>query len=198
MDNNLTWHQFDVSRETREKSNWQKAKGILLTGLSGSGKSTFANQLERKLISNGFSVYVLDGDNIRSGINNNLGFSAENRTENLRRIAEIAKLFIDAGIIIICSFIAPTKEDRKMISDIIGAEDFLEIYIKAKISTCIKRDPKGLYRKAIAGEIKNFTGISAPYDKPKNPDAIVDTEKFNVLQCTEIFYNNFLRSQIFN
>jgi len=182
---NTTWHNFIVTRKGREKSNSQKAKCIFFTGLSGSGKSTVANSLEFILHESMFKTYLLDGDNIRRGINNNLGFNAEERTENLRRIAEIAKLFIDAGIIVFCSFIAPTKADREMIRDIIGEDDFLEVYVKASVDTCTKRDPKGLYKKAIAGEIKNFTGVSAPYEIPENPFHIVDTETDDVRECTK-------------
>jgi adenylylsulfate kinase len=180
---NLTRHQFTVTRKDREIANHQNAKCVLFTGLSSSGKSTISNSLEEFLIKSGFNVYALDGDNIRSGINNNLGFSAEERTENLRRIAEIAKLFVDAGIIVLCSFIAPSEEDREMIKTIVGEDDFLEVYVKASLKTCIERDPKGLYKKALAGEIKNFTGISAPYDIPKFPFHIVNTELDNITEC---------------
>lgn len=184
---NLTYHNFNIVRKDREESLKQKAKVIFFTGLSSSGKSTLANALESFLFEKKYSVYVLDGDNIRIGINKDLGFSESDRTENLRRIGEIAKLFVDAGIIVICTFIAPSKSDRQMIRDIVGAEDFLEVYINASIETCAKRDPKGLYKKAYRGEIKNFTGVDAPYEKPESPFAVIDTENKSIEECIENF-----------
>lgn len=179
----LMWHNFKITRKTREKDLSQHAKCVFLTGLSGSGKSTVANGLEVFLHNNHFCTYILDGDNIRMGINSDLGFSPEDRTENLRRIAEVAKLFVDAGIILICSFIAPTKKDREMIKSIVGADDFIEVYVKASVDTCIKRDPKGLYKKALNGEIKDFTGTSALYEIPENPYHVVDTENDDLDEC---------------
>lgn len=180
---NLKWHEFKTTREQREARLSQHSKCLFLTGLSGSGKSTIGDALENILSAKNYKCYVLDGDNIRIGINKDLGFSESDRTENLRRIGEIAKLFVDAGVIVICTFIAPSKSDRQMIRDIVGAEDFLEVYINASIETCAKRDPKGLYKKAYRGEIKNFTGVDAPYEKPESPFTIVDTENQTIEKC---------------
>lgn len=164
-----------VSREEKEEFLNQRSKLIWFTGLSGSGKSTIAKGLEKELFKRGFFVQVLDGDNIRSGINKNLNFSREDRIENIRRISEVAKLFIDAGVITICSFVSPTQEIRKIAQNIIGDEDHIGVFIDTPIEVCEKRDVKGLYKKARAGEIKNFTGIDAPFEKPDNPNLIVKT-----------------------
>lgn len=165
-----------LSRSEREHALHQKSMVLWFTGLSGSGKSTIAVALERALFSRGFVAQVLDGDNIRHGINSNLGFSIEDRHENIRRISEIAKLFMESGLITICSFISPTREIRKMAYEIIGEEDFLEIYIDTPLEICEQRDVKGLYKKARAGEIKGFTGIDSPYEAPLDPDLHIKTE----------------------
>ncbi|MCK5687144.1 adenylyl-sulfate kinase [bacterium] len=178
-ENNIVWHDGLVDYETRCKAHGQKGIVLWFTGLSGSGKSTIAVELEKKLVSLNKIVYRLDGDNVRHGLNSNLGFSVEDRTENIRRVSEVAKLFKDAAVITLVSFISPAIEMRKSASEIIG-EEFHEIFVKASVETCIKRDTKGLYKKAIAGEIKNFTGISAPYEEPVNPDIIINTEKCSV------------------
>ena len=158
-----------ISREEREAFLQQKSKVIWMNGLSGSGKSTIAVQLERMLLENGFFAQILDGDNIRSGINNNLGFSMDDRLENIRRIAEVAKLYLNSGIITICTFISPTIEIRRFAEKIIGSDDFLEIYVDAPLEVCESRDVKGLYKKARNGEIKDFTGIDSPYESPVAP-----------------------------
>lgn len=168
-----------VQREDRERLLEQKAKVFWLTGLSGSGKSTLAAGLQRALHAQGKLVYVLDGDNVRAGINNNLGFSEGDRTENIRRIAEVAKLFVDAGFITICSFVSPTNELRALAKKIIGENDFLEIYINASLEKCEERDVKGLYAKARKGEIKDFTGINAPFEAPLAPDLELKTDAQN-------------------
>ncbi len=168
-----------VQREDRERLLEQKAKVFWLTGLSGSGKSTLAAGLQRALHAQGKLVYVLDGDNVRAGINNNLGFSETDRTENIRRISEVAKLFLDAGVITICSFVSPTNELRALAKNIIGENDFLEIYINAPLATCEERDVKGLYAKARKGEIKDFTGITAPFEAPLNPALELKTDSQN-------------------
>lgn len=166
-----------LSREDKEKLLGQRGVMLWLTGLSGSGKSTIAIALERELHKRGLLCRILDGDNIRSGINNNLGFSAEDRVENIRRIAEIGKLFVDTGIITIAAFISPSNELRQLAARIIGEEDFLEIYVCTPLEECEKRDVKGLYAKARRGEIKNFTGISAPFEAPEHPVLSLDTSK---------------------
>lgn len=173
---------FDQMLSRSDKEELLGQKGIMLwfTGLSGSGKSTVAIALERELQKRGLLCRILDGDNIRSGINKGLGFTAEDRRENIRRIAEVAKLFVDTGIITIAAFISPSNELRRMASDIIGAEDFKEVYISTPLEVCEARDVKGLYAKARRGEIKNFTGISAPFEAPKHPALSIDTSKVSL------------------
>ncbi len=158
-----------LQREEKEKRLSQTAKVVWLTGLSGSGKSTIAQAVERQLHEMGYFTKLLDGDNIRTGLNRNLGFSEEDRTENIRRIAEAAKLFLEGGIICLCSFVSPTREIRDQARDIIGPDDFLEVFVNTPLAVCEVRDVKGLYRKARAGEIKNFTGIDAPFEAPETP-----------------------------
>ena len=177
-----------LQRDDREKRLGQRAKVLWLTGLSGSGKSTIAQHLERKLHNEGFFAQVLDGDNIRSGINNNLGFSMEDRVENIRRIAEVAKLYLDSGVITLNSFISPTRAIRDDAKNVIGAADFLEIYINAPIEVCEARDVKGLYKKARKGEIKGFTGIDSPYEAPENPFLEINTDKLNLEESVDLIF----------
>lgn len=172
MSSNLTKHNFTVSRQKRESICDHKGKVLWFTGLSGSGKSTLANAVDDVLNSKKYSTYILDGDNIRMGLNKDLGFSPEDRKENIRRISETAKLFADSGKIVLTAFISPYLDDRDKAKALIG-KDFVEIFVDTSIKECIKRDPKGLYKKAISGEIKNFTGISAPYESPINPDILI-------------------------
>ena len=169
-----------LSRSDKEALLGQKGVMLWFTGLSGSGKSTVAIALERELQKRGLLCRILDGDNIRSGINKGLGFTAEDRRENIRRIAEVAKLFVDTGIITIAAFISPSNDLRRMASDIIGAEDFKEVYISTPLEVCEARDVKGLYAKARRGEIKNFTGISAPFEAPEHPALSIDTSKMSL------------------
>ena len=169
MSTNLTKHNFLVTREQREKNNGHPGLVIWFTGLSASGKSTIANELDLELNSRGLKTYVLDGDNIRMRLNKDLGFSPEDRKENIRRISEVAKLFADSGTIVMTAFISPYSEDRKSARNVIGS-DFIEVFVNTPIEMCIKRDPKGLYKKAIAGEIKGFTGIDSPYEEPLSPE----------------------------
>ncbi len=181
MENNI-YPIFDrmLTRQDKEVLLGQRSVMIWFTGLSGSGKSTIAIALERELHRRGLLCRILDGDNIRSGINNNLGFSEEDRIENIRRIAEVAKLFIDSGIITIAAFISPNNDIRDMAADIIGRDSFLEIFISTPLEECEKRDVKGLYAKARKGEIKNFTGISAPFEAPTHPALKIDTSKLTI------------------
>lgn len=165
----LVKQHFNTTRTDRNLLNNHKSCVLWFTGLSGSGKSTIANEVEKQLFQQGKRVYTLDGDNIRLGINKGLGFTAEDRAENLRRIAEIAKLMVDAGIIVIATFVSPLKEDRALVEAIIGEEDFVEVFVNTPLEECEKRDVKGFYAKARKGEIKNFTGISAPYEAPEYP-----------------------------
>jgi adenylylsulfate kinase len=172
---NLTWHEGQVTRTSREELLGQKGVTIWLTGLSGSGKSTVAVAAEAALREQGRLTYILDGDNVRQGLNSNLGFSPEDRTENIRRIGEVARLFTDSGIIVLTAFISPYREDRDQARQIMAGGDFLEVYVSADVETCEGRDVKGLYKKARAGEIPNFTGISAPYEEPEKPELVMDT-----------------------
>lgn len=172
---NITWHAGQVSRTDREKLLGQRGCTIWLTGLSGSGKSTIAVAAEKALAQKGRLTYILDGDNIRHGLNANLGFSPADRTENIRRIGEVSKLFTDAGIIVFTSFISPYRADRDAVRKIMGEGDFIEAWVQASVDTCESRDVKGLYKKARAGEIKDFTGISAPYEEPLKPEVVLDT-----------------------
>jgi len=165
-----------LTRSDKEKLLKQHARVIWLTGLSGAGKTTIARQFEIELNKMGYLTQILDGDNVRTGINNNLGFSEDDRFENIRRIAEVSKLFLDCGIICINSFISPTKKIRQMARDIIGNENFIEVYVNASLAVCEKRDTKGLYQKARAGEIRNFTGIGAPFEPPEHPDIELKTD----------------------
>lgn len=175
--NNIISHNFQISRKDRQKMKAHDSFVVWLTGLSGSGKSTLANIIEKKLFDAGVHTFSLDGDNIRRGINNNLGFSKEDRRENLRRISEVAKLFVDSGTVVIASFISPLKSDRKIAKEIIGRENFIEIFVNTPLEICEARDVKGLYKKARAGEIRNFTGIDAPYEAPENPDIEIKTDQ---------------------
>jgi adenylylsulfate kinase len=172
---NLTWHEGQVSRTDREDLLGQRGVTIWLTGLSGSGKSTIAVAAEKALADLGRHTYILDGDNIRHGLNSNLGFSPADRTENIRRIGEVAKLFTDAGVIVFSSFISPYRADRDAVREIMADGDFVECYVAASLETCESRDVKGLYQKARAGEIPEFTGISAPYEEPEKPELVIDT-----------------------
>ncbi|MGL4598229.1 MAG: adenylyl-sulfate kinase [Bacteroidia bacterium] len=164
-----------IARDAREQLIGQRGCVIWLTGLSGSGKSTLAAGLQQELHAQHKLAYILDGDNLRAGINANLGFSEEDRFENIRRVAEIAKLFVDAGLVVICSFVSPTNSLRQLARQVIGENDFYEIYVQASLEVCEKRDVKGLYAKARRGELKNFTGIDAPFDVPRNPVLVIDT-----------------------
>ena len=181
---NLTWHVGNVTRDRREILLKQKSKLLWFTGLSGSGKSTVANALDIRLNEGGKATYLLDGDNIRLGINSDLGFSIEDRNENIRRISEIGKLFVDAGLITIACFISPLKVNREMARTAIG-EDFIEIFVDCPLGECEKRDPKNLYKKARLGEIKEFTGITSPYEKPENPEIVINTKEQTIDQCVD-------------
>lgn len=177
-----------LQRADREQFLGQRSKVLWLTGLSGSGKSTIAQHLERYLFNHGYFAQVLDGDNIRSGINDNLGFSEEDRRENIRRIAEVARLYVQSGIISINSFISPTIAIRQMARSIIGADDFIEIFVNAPLEVCEARDVKGLYQKARRGEIKGFTGIDAPYEAPVDPDLEIRTDEMDIDTAVERIY----------
>lgn len=182
---NIIKYDYHISREDRNRQNKHGSLVLWFTGLSGSGKSTIASKLEERLFKQGVQTYALDGDNIRSGLNRGLGFSREDRFENNRRISEVAKLFMDAGMLTITAFISPLKEDRDQAKNIIGRENFLEIFVNTPLEICEERDVKGFYAKARAGEIKNFTGISAPYEAPEAPDFEIKTEEESVEESVE-------------
>ena len=171
----IYWHEGDIAKTDRERLAGHRGVCLWFTGLSGSGKSVISRETENSLFERGVRTYVLDGDNIRHGLNNDLGFSPEDRNENIRRIGEVSKLFVDAGTIVMTAFISPYKVDRDRVRKILQVGEFVEIYVEADLDTCEERDPKGLYKKARAGEIKEFTGISAPYESPENPELIINT-----------------------
>ncbi|RQX47231.1 adenylyl-sulfate kinase [Staphylococcus capitis] len=183
--NNITWHDSEVTKEERQNRNGHKSAVIWFTGLSGSGKSTVSVALEKALFNEGKQTYRLDGDNVRHGLNKNLGFSPEDRTENIRRIGEVAKLMVDAGSITVTAFISPYKQDRDNVRAILEDGEFIEVYTKCSVEECENRDPKGLYKKARSGEIPEFTGISAPYEAPDHPEIILDTEHESIDQSVD-------------
>ncbi len=182
---NLTWHGGEVSRADRERAHGHRGATLWLTGLSGSGKSTLAGRLDAKLHARGCVTYVLDGDNVRHGLNRDLGFAPEERKENIRRIGEVAKLFTDAGVIVLTAFISPYRDDRAQARALLPEGDFIEVHVDADLDTCESRDPKGLYKKARAGEIRGFTGIDAPYEAPASPEVRVDTSVQNPDACAD-------------
>lgn len=179
---NITWHQSGVSAEARVALNGHQAALLWFTGLSGSGKSTLANGVARALHARKVHTYVLDGDNVRHGLNKDLTFSPADRVENIRRIGEVSRLFVDAGLVTMTAFISPYRDDRAQARAIVG-DRFIEVHVDADVAVCESRDPKGLYKKARAGEIKDFTGISAPYETPENPELRVDTSKASLEEC---------------
>jgi adenylylsulfate kinase len=172
---NIVWHQGAITREDRQQLNGHRGCTVWLTGLSGSGKSTIAVELEKRLLERGVRTYILDGDNVRHGLNKNLGFSPEDRTENIRRIGEVAKLFSDAGLVALTAFISPYRADRDQVRAIMQPGDFIEVFVDCPVEVCEQRDVKGLYKKARSGEIKEFTGISAPYEAPSKPEMVIET-----------------------
>ncbi len=180
---NIIPHTHVIKADDRIKKNGFKPYLIWFTGLSGSGKSTLASALESHFFNQGYYTYILDGDNIRSGLNKDLDFSNESRKENIRRIAEVSRLFIDAGVIVLTAFISPFRSDRKFAKDLVGQENFFEIHVDCPLEICEKRDVKGLYKKARAGEIKNFTGIDSPFETPETPDLVVDTNRDSLESC---------------
>lgn len=187
---NIIQHDYQVSREDRKSKNNHNSFLIWFTGLSGSGKSTIANLVEQQLFEKGIKTYTLDGDNIRKGINNDLTFSPEDRTENIRRIAEISNLMIDAGLVVLAAFVSPYKKDRENVKNIVKNSNFVEVFINTSVEECERRDVKGLYKKARAGEIKNMTGISAPYEAPEQPDIEIKTEEVSIKEAVNKIINH--------
>lgn len=180
---NIVWHEHAVTKADRAAQKNQKPCILWFTGLSGSGKSTIAGALEQLLFARGNHVYLLDGDNVRHGLNKDLGFSDADRVENIRRIGEVAKLFADSGLIVSTAFISPFKADRDMVRELTGEGEFIEVFVDADLATCESRDPKGLYKKARAGEIPHFTGIDSPYEAPENPELVVKSGEYSVEEC---------------
>lgn len=182
---NIVWHETSLSKEIRREQNGHHSFVIWFTGLSGSGKSTVANALALRLFKNGIKNYVLDGDNIRHGLNKDLGFTEEERTENIRRIGEVSKLFVDSAQVVLTAFISPFRADREIVRNLLEDNEFVEVYVKCPIDECEKRDPKGLYVKARQGIIPDFTGISSPYEEPENPELEVETNLYSVEECVD-------------
>lgn len=185
MAQHVVWHDMAITKSDRQRRNKHKSAVLWLTGLSGSGKSTLANAVDAKLFQRGVHSYVLDGDNIRHGLNKGLGFSKEDRKENIRRIGEVAKLFVDSGQIVLTAFISPFKEDRLSVRKLFEEGEFIEIYVKCPLSECEKRDPKGLYKKARKGEIPEFTGITSPYEEPDAPELVIETDKLSIEEAAD-------------
>lgn len=176
-DRNIVWHSGSVERADRAERNGHRGVAVWLTGLSGSGKSTIAVEVERRLFEGGCQTYILDGDNVRHGLNSDLGFTAGERDENIRRIGEVARLFVDSGTIVLAAFISPLRRQRERVRGLFAPGEFIEVFVDADLETCQERDPKGLYHKALAGEIDNFTGISAPYEPPAEPEIALNTSR---------------------
>jgi adenylylsulfate kinase len=182
---NVVWHDQSLTKKNRREQNGHNSFVVWFTGLSGSGKSTLANAVAARLFNDKVRNYVLDGDNIRHGLNKDLGFSEEDRTENIRRIGEVAKLFVDSGQVVLTAFISPFQADRKIVRDLLEEKEFIEVYVKCPIDTCEQRDPKGLYVKARQGLIKDFTGINSPYEEPVKPELVIDTHSFSIEENVE-------------
>lgn len=195
MEENIIPHNFSITQQQRSDLKNHKPLLVWFTGLSGSGKSTIANALEKTLFEEKIHTYLLDGDNVRKGLNNNLSFSPEDRTENIRRIAEVANLMIDAGLVVIASFVSPYREDRENVKRIVGYDNFVEVFVNTPIEECERRDVKGLYAKARAGEIQNFTGVNAPYEAPMAPDVEVDTTLVSVEEAV-VLIMKFIGSKL--
>lgn len=185
MNSNLTWHPSAVTKQERADRKEQKPCVIWFTGLSGAGKSTLANALERVLFERGHHCYLLDGDNVRHGLNGDLGFTDEDRVENIRRIGEAAKLFVDSGLIVMTAFISPFRVERQLARDLVESDEFIEVHMATSLQVCEERDPKGLYKKARAGEIPNFTGIDSAYEVPEKAEVTVDAGSYDLQACTE-------------
>tara|TARA_Y100001968_G_C19427020_1_gene754930 strand:- start:1715 stop:2359 length:645 start_codon:yes stop_codon:yes gene_type:complete len=189
---NIVWHQSSVNRKSISEKRGFRSSILWFTGLSGSGKSTLANAVNHYLFSKGLTSYVLDGDNVRHGLCNDLGFSNKDREENIRRIGEVSKLFLDAGVIVLTAFVSPFKTDRDKVRSLVGKDDFIEVYCSADLTICEKRDTKGLYAKARKGELSDFTGISSPYESPQNPELKIDTGKEKLEHCVDIVINKLI------
>ncbi len=191
---NVVWHPRKITIDEIEKRNGHKGAVVWFTGLSASGKSTIAVEVEKKLFEMGINVYILDGDNVRHGLNKDLGFSPDDREENIRRIGELSRLFRDAGMLVLTAFISPYRKDRRQSRDLVDEGRFFEVFVKCSIEECARRDPKGLYKRAYAGEIKEFTGISAPYEEPEHAELIIETDKLSIEESADQMIG-YLKSQ---
>ncbi len=190
MTEDVYWHASNITRQHRQQKNKHKSFVLWFTGLSGSGKSTLANAVEKKLFEMDYNVTVLDGDNVRHGLCSDLGFTEEDRNENMRRVGEVSKLFVEAGTIVLAAFVSPYRKDREQVRSRLPHGDFYEVYCECDLETCEQRDPKGLYKKAREGEIENFTGISAPYEEPIKPDMTVNSNKLSIIEEVEYVISN--------
>lgn len=193
---NISWHQSAITKTDRHHLNGHKSCVLWFTGLSGSGKSTLANSVDKKLFQQGLRSYVLDGDNIRHGLNKDLSFGTADRKENIRRIGEVAKLFVDSGQIVSTAFISPFREDRNLVRNMFYQDEFVEIFLKCPIQVCETRDPKGLYKKARKGEIPEFTGISSPYEPPERPEVIIETDEMSIEESVQKILNYLKKREI--
>lgn len=194
MTHDLTWHDHKITRHQRASLKRQRPCLLWFTGLSGSGKSTIANALDVALYERGFHTFLLDGDNVRHGLNKDLGFSDTDRVENIRRVGEVCKLFTDAGLIVMSAFISPFASDRELVRKLFPEGEFVEVYMETPLEVCERRDPKGLYKRARAGEIRHFTGIDSPYEAPLNPEVRLDTSRFSIEDCVTILLT-YLKQQ---
>jgi bifunctional enzyme CysN/CysC len=192
------WHETTINKAHRRELNGHGSGVVWLTGLSGAGKSTLANELERRLRARSVRTYLLDGDNVRHGLNRDLGFSTEDRVENIRRVAEVSKLMVDAGLVVITAFISPFRAERQMARDLMADGEFIEVFVDTPLVVAEKRDPKGLYRKACRGELKHFTGIDSPYETPENPEIVIDTTSMSVQESADSLYQMLNTMRFFN
>lgn len=193
MSTNIVWHESSITKQARHKKNGHKSFILWFTGLSASGKSTLANAFANRLFEEGKQAFVLDGDNVRHGLNKDLGFDEESRKENIRRIGEVSKLFVESGQIVLTAFISPYKEDRQLVRNLVEDGEFIEVFVQASVEACEARDPKGLYKKARNNEIPNFTGITAPYEEPENAEVVLNTEQYTLEQNIEQLYTSLLK-----
>nr|WP_256989170.1 adenylyl-sulfate kinase [Bacillus sp. EB106-08-02-XG196] len=193
---NITWHYSSITKKDRREQNGHKSFILWFTGLSGSGKSTLANEIANRLFDRKIRNYVLDGDNIRFGLNKDLGFSKEDRHENIRRIGEVSKLFVDSGQVVLAAFISPFQKDRDQVRQLVKKNEFIEVFVNCPLDVCEKRDPKGLYQKLREGKIKEFSGVDSVYEEPVNPELIIDTSKYSIQECVALIIKYLEEKQL--